>query len=231
MKKKIVLLGDFNPSYPTHIAINSSILHIGKLFAENIQFDWISTDKFDVKRDFRMYSGLWVTPGSPYQNMQNVILAIEYARKNTIPTFGNCGGFQHMIIEFARNVCGIKNADHEETNPDAENAVISRLACSLLGETEELEIIDPDSLIYQMVKKDKFPGKYFCSFGINGKFKDILTSGGLSFTVKSPDNQIRAVELKSHPFFMGTLFQPALSSSESNPDPLIEGFVRKCIAP
>jgi len=134
-----------------------------------------------------------------------------------------------MIIEYAKNVCGIVNADHEEINPRAKNPVISRLVCSLLGESEELEITDSDSFIYRAVKKNKFHGKYFCSYGINDKYKDILRSNGLSFIVKSADGQIRAFELKSHPFFVGTLFQPALNSCEDNPDPLIEGFVQQVL--
>jgi CTP synthase (UTP-ammonia lyase) len=56
--------------------------------------------------------------------MENVLNAIQFTRENNIPTFGNCGGFQHMIIEFARNVCNIENADHEETNPDAKDSLI-----------------------------------------------------------------------------------------------------------
>jgi CTP synthase (UTP-ammonia lyase) len=229
MIKKIALLGDFNPGYSTHHAINDSIRIVKRLLTEDMQFDWVSTDIFDFNKAFAIYSGLWIAPGSPYKNMENVINAIEYTRKNNIPTFGNCGGFQHMIIEYAKNVCGIVNADHEETNPRAKNPVISRLVCSLLGESEELEITDSDSFIYRAMKKNKFHGKYFCSYGINDKYKDILRSNGLSFIVKSADGQIRAFELKSHPFFVGTLFQPALNSCEDNPDPLIEGFVQQVL--
>lgn len=229
MIKKIALLGDFNPEYPTHHAINDSIRLTKKSLDEDVQFDWVSTDIFNANQAFNIYSGLWITPGSPYRNMENVIKTITYVRENAIPTFGNCGGFQHMIIEYAKNVCGIVNADHEETNPDAENPVISKLVCSLRGESEELEIMDSDSFIYRAVKKDKFLGKYFCSYGINDKYKELLRSNGLSFTVKSAGDQIRAFELKSHPFFVGTLFQPALTSYEGNPDPSIESFVKQCL--
>src|SRR5690606_8090562 len=106
-------------------------------------FDWIETDAFDYETAFReVYSGLWLAPGSPYRDMDNVLKAIRFARENNIPAFGNCGGFQHMVIEFARSVCSITGADHEESNPDADELLISKLACSLVQQQEHLTITD-----------------------------------------------------------------------------------------
>src|SRR5947207_13681101 len=108
MLYRIAILGDFNPIYSTHHALNDSIRQVTKLFSEEIQFDWIGTDIFNAGTAFHLlYSGLWIAPGSPYKNMQNVLDSIKYTRERKIPALGNCGGFQHMIIEFARNVCGI----------------------------------------------------------------------------------------------------------------------------
>jgi len=230
MLKKIAILGDFNPAYPTHHALNDSVRTITKLIGEEIQFDWIGTDIFNYQTAFKNhYCGLWIAPGSPYKNMDNVLGSIAYARENNIPTLGNCGGFQHIIIEFARNVCGIKNADHEETNPDAEDLLIAKLSCSLVEQQEELEIIGTTSLLYSIVGQTHFTGKYFCSYGINSRYIDTLVRHGLVMTAKSTDGQIRAFEIKAHPFFIGTLFQPALTSTKSAPDPIIFAFVKKCI--
>ncbi|MGB5530860.1 MAG: hypothetical protein WBQ32_12905, partial [Ignavibacteriaceae bacterium] len=100
MTYKIAILGDFNPVYSTHHALNDSIRQVQKIFKDEIQFDWVSTDTLNFKTAFQnMYCGLWIAPGSPYKNMENVIKTITYARENNIPTFGNCGGFQHMVIE------------------------------------------------------------------------------------------------------------------------------------
>jgi CTP synthase (UTP-ammonia lyase) len=230
MTRKIALLGDFDPSYNTLQAINNTFAPLKKHFNRDIQFDWFDTDKFDYQKAFNEgYAGLWITPGSPYRDMENVLNAISYTRKNKIPTFGNCGGFQHMAIEFARNVCHIKNADHQETNPAGEELIIVKLACSLVEQSENLKIIRKDSLLRQIIGKDQFIGRYFCSYGVNEHYQKTLESNGLIFTAESEDGQKRAFELMSHPFFLGTLFQPALSSGENEVNPVIVEFVKRCI--
>lgn len=230
MTYKIAILGDFNPVYSTHHALNDSIRQVQKIFKEEIQFDWISSDIFNYKIAFQnMYCGLWIAPGSPYKDMENVIKTITYARENDVPTFGNCGGFQHMIIEFARNVCGITKADHEETNPNSTDLIISKLSCSLIEQKEELTIIDKNSILFETQKKEKLLGKYFCSYGINVKYIDTLKSNGLKLTAIATDGQVRAFEIEKHPFFVGTLFQPALTSTIDEPNPLIMKFVKQSI--
>lgn len=230
MTKKIAILGDFNPAYTTHCALNDSARHILKKFEEDIRFDWISTDVFNFATAFdTLYCGLWIAPGSPYKDMKNVLDTITYTRRNQIPTFGNCGGFQHMIIEFARNVCGITNAGHEETNPDATDLIISKLSCSLVEQEEELTITAKGSTLFNIVKQERFLGRYFCSYGLNVRYLDTLKSHGLIATAMSPDGQVRSFELENHPFFLGTLFQPALTSTGEKLDPLIEEFVRRSI--
>lgn len=230
MVYKIAILGDFNPSYSTHHALNDSIRYARKRFKQEIQCDWIATDMFDPDVVFnKLYSGLWIVPGSPYKSMESVIKAIYYTRTKGIPTLGSCAGFQHMLIEYAKNVCGIKNADHEETSSNSSDLIISKLSCSLVGQEEELTVIDTESKLFKIIKKKKFKGKYFCSYGLNKKYVDILKENGCSMTVVSPDGEIRAFELKSHPFFLGTLFQPSLTSSYRNPNPLIVNFFKSCI--
>ncbi len=231
MTHRIAILGDFNPDYSTHHALNESIRQMRKLFSAEIQFDWISTDIFNSKTAFEnLYGGLWIAPGSPYKNMQNVLDTITYTRENDVPTLGNCGGFQHLLIEFARNVCGLENADHEETNPDANDLIISKLSCSLVQQTEELTIIDTDSILFNALKKDRLIGRYFCSYGLNDKYVELFRTNGISFTSKSADGQWRSFEIKTHPFFVGTLFQPALTSTLAEPNPIIVEFIKRSIS-
>jgi CTP synthase (UTP-ammonia lyase) len=230
MAPKIAVLGDYDPSHLTLRAINDSFDPLRKLVSPDIRFDWFDTDKFNYEKAFKNgYSGLWITPGSPYRDMENVLNAIYYTRENNIPTFGNCGGFQHMVIEFARNVCHIKKADHQETNPEGEELIIVKLACSLVEQSENLKIIHRDSILKRIIGKDQFIGRYFCSYGMNDQYQKTLESNGLIFTAESEDGQKRAFELESHPFFLGTLFQPALSSSDYDLNPLIVEFVRRCV--
>ncbi len=231
MVTKIAILGDFNPVHSTLHALNDSTRSMKKVFLEELQFDWIGTDLFNTSVVFgkNLYSGLWIAPGSPYKDMQNVLDAITYTRTHALPTFGNCGGFQHMIMEYARNKCDIAHAGHEEVNPDAAEPVISKLACSLVQQQEILTITNTSSRLFQILKKEKITGKYYCSYGLNEKYTAALKKNGLSFTAVSEDGHIRAFELKDHPFFLGTLFQPALTSSDDEPNPLIVAFVQQCL--
>lgn len=228
---KIAILGDFNPVISTHHALNDSIRQVKKLFSEEIQLDWIDSDIFNCHVAFEKqgYKGLWIAPGSPYKNDQNVMDAITYVRTNKIPVLGNCAGFQYMLIEFARNVCGIANADHEETNPNSENLLIAKLSCSLVEQEEELELTDPDSMLFSIIKKDHLLGRYFCNYGLNSAYVGTLKVQGLKITAMSADKQVRAFELEDHPFFIGSLFQPALTSSNEVPNPIIVAFFDKII--
>jgi CTP synthase (UTP-ammonia lyase) len=230
MTTKIAILGDFNPAYPTHHALNDNIRLLLKNIDVDLQFDWVGTDVFNSARDFkRHYQGLWIAPGSPYQNTQNVLDSIRFARERQVPTFGNCGGFQHMILEFAQNVCGIQTAAHEETDPQALDLVISRLPCSLVEQSETISIIDSASRLFQIIGKSTFTGRYFCNFGLNPMYLNTLQKHGLSFSAISPDMQVRAIELKTHPFYLGTLFQPALTPERDRANPIITAFVMQCV--
>lgn len=230
MTYRIAILGDFNPTHTTQHALNDSIRHIQKRLNKDIQCDWIGTDVFDSKVVFNgRYCGLWVVPGSPYKSMENVISVIEYTRVNHIPTFGICAGFQHMLIEFARNVCGITNADHEETSFSDSDFVISKLSCSLVRKEEKVTIADKKSKLYNLIKKKQITGRYFCNYGLNNNYIEILKQYGLSITALSPDGEVRAFELNSHPFFLGTLFQPTFESTFANPNPIILEFFKQCI--
>lgn len=231
MISKIAILGDFNPAHPTLQALNDSTRQTQKHFQLEIQFDWISTDIFntDVVFEKHDYKGLWIAPGSPYRDMENVINTIQYSRTNNIPTLGNCGGFQHMIIEFARNVCGIQDADHQETNPGAYELLISELSCSLKGQQEQLKIIDKTTSLYKAFGQDELLGRYYCSYGLNEKYVPLLEENGMTFTSISEDGNYRSFEIKQHPFFVGTLFQPALTSSENQLNPIIAEFIKRSI--
>ncbi|MEO6130766.1 MAG: CTP synthase [Saprospiraceae bacterium] len=226
INKKIVILGDFNPEYYTHLALNNVIPLLSKTTNDEISFEWEGTDTFDFQDDFFIkYSGLWIASGSPYKNMVNVLNTIRYARENSIPTFGNCGGFQHMLIEYARNVCGLLLADSEETNPDSSELLISKLSCSLVGEQEEISIQGP-SLLQTIIEKNKLNGKYYCNYSLNPSFLPLLESFGMKMTAKNAEGEIRAFEIPDHPFYIGTLFQPALTSTGTELSPILTGFVK-----
>lgn len=225
---KVAILGDFDPRMATHQALNASIAHCLPQVAVPLSCDWIGTADFEPEAVFAgPYAGLWVAPGSPYQDMDNVLRALRYTREQQVPTLGTCGGFQHMLLEYARSVCGLVDADHEETNPAAADLVIAKLTCSLTGEEEQLRISDPDSLLYRLLQQSVVRGRYVCSYGLSPRFVDQLAAHGCAFTAFTAQHEVRAFELPTHPFYLGTLFQPALTSTPAHPDPLIVGFLRQ----
>lgn len=231
MISKIAILGDFNPIYETHHRLNDSTRDVQSILNKEIQFDWITTDTFNCKVVFERnnYKGLWIAPGSPYRDMNNALDAIKYVRQNRIPTFGNCGGFQHMLIEFAKNECGIENADHEETNPDSSEILIRRLACSLQDKQEKLLIISESSILNKVYEGKNLIGKYYCSYGLNENYIEPLRANGINFTSKSESGNYRSFEIDNHPFFVGTLFQPALTSTKNNSNSMIIEFIKQSI--
>ncbi len=151
--------------------------------------------------------------------------AIRFARENGAPLLGTCGGFQHIILEHARNVLGIADAEHEESNPEAPRLFIARLACSLKGRTMTITPA-PGSLLAKLYGRAAAEEKYYCNFGVNPNYVETLRGSGLRIVAADAEGEARAVELTGHPFFLGTLFLPQQSSSAAAPHPVIRGFLR-----
>ena len=224
----IALVGDFDEKIYTHVALNRSIEHCTRDLPYEVEATWISTERIEsMLLEPIKYDGIWIAPGSPYKNDTGVYEVIRIAREENIPIIGSCGGFQYMIIEYARNVLNIKDAGHAESDPDL-IPVISKLSCSLKGQQELVSITDKSSWLYDVLREETVVGKYYCSYGINPAFQESLNKLPLVFTAVSPTGEVRALELKTHRFFKGTLFQPSLDSSEENPNPLIKSFFEAC---
>ena len=133
----IALLGEYYSTFTPHVATGIAIQHSSAILGTAIKGEWVSTQDIDESL-FSRYSGLWVAPGSPYKNLERTLWAIEHARKNNVPCFGTCGGFQHMVLEYARNVLHYRDAQHAEYDPYASTLFISHLTCSLAGREMEL---------------------------------------------------------------------------------------------
>jgi len=227
---RIGIIGEFNPNYYTHLALNEAFIHSAEFLKSRFELQWISTATIAefFEREIHTLDGLLMAMGTPYCNMDAALKVIEYARENNIPLMAICGGFQHVLIEYARNVKGIHDAEHEETSPNAANKIINALSCSLVGEKENLNVIDDNSLTAKILDEKEFEGKYHCSYGLNKNYEKILFDENLFPTVINAENEIRAIELKNHKFFIGTLFQHQLYSTPENPSKLLNAFVKVC---
>jgi CTP synthase (UTP-ammonia lyase) len=141
-----------------------------------------------------------------------------------LPLLGTCGGFQHIILEYARHVLGFLDATHAEYNPYASSLFISRLACSLVGRALVISL-QPDSLVARTYGATSVTEQYYCNFGVNPDHSATLASGDLAIVGSDAEGEVRVVELRSHPFFVGTLFVPQLRSQVESPHPLVLGFL------
>ena len=221
--KKLSILGDFDPSKETHIVTNKAIEHSLQSLDKDLNVSWIGTS--DISGNLLQISdGFLVAPGSPYRDMEKVIGAIQYARQKNIPILGTCGGFQHMILEYARNILGFKDAKHAEYDPDATRLFISQLSCSLRGRDMEINI-KPDSIVSSLYGELSIKEKYYCNFGVNPKYLDVLKSGPMQFTGSDSEGELRILEYAENRFFVGTLFVPQSNSTPKSPHPIITGLI------
>lgn len=225
--KRVGLIGDFNPEVIAHQAIPKALALAAHAAGRQVEPVWLATDKIEIGNAARLaeVAGLWCVPASPYASMEGALWAIRFARENRVPFLGTCGGFQHALIEVARNVAGIRDADHAETNPQAGFQIISPLACSLVEQKGSIRL-RRDSLIGNAYGCERVVEEYRCRFGLNPVFQERLEEARLQFTGWNENGEARAFELSGHPFFVATLFQPERSALLGEPHPLISAFVR-----
>ncbi|MBL8039668.1 MAG: hypothetical protein JNN16_19420 [Nitrospira sp.] len=224
MPRLIAILGEYDPSYGPHQATDAAIEHSKILLGAYIRAEWISTQAIDEKR-LRDYAGLWIAPGSPYKSLERTLRAIQYAREHRIPCLGTCGGFQHMLLEYTRNVLGVKDASHAEYDPYASNLFISQLPCSLAGREMVLNLV-PGSQVASIYDTTSVREQYYCNFGVNPAYVPLLKQGPLSVSGSDAEGEVRVVEHPGHPFFIGTLFVPQQRSTPGRPHPLVTAFMK-----
>jgi CTP synthase (UTP-ammonia lyase) len=226
MNKKLAVIGDFNSSFRPHTATNEVIEHAKRHLNLELEADWIPTDSImtNIVSIVNSYQGFWIAPGSPYKSMTGALEIIKYARLNNIPTLGTCGGFQHMVIEFARNALNIKDAEHAEYDPYASKLVVNPLSCSVAGQKFKITINDKQSLTYRIFNSDTIEEKYYCNFGLNPEYQSVFDENGLKIVGSDSSNEARILELKDHKFFIATLFVPQDNSTSENPHKLINEF-------
>lgn len=227
MAIKIGLIGDYSREAAAHTAIPKALTIAAKEIKNEVSIVWLATEAvFENINELSEFDGLWCVPASPYKNMDGALAAIRYAREGKIPFLGTCGGFQHALIEYARNVLGLKEADHSESNPQAEMPIIAPLACSLV-EKEGFIKLEENSRISHIYGCREIYESYHCSYGFNPRYKSILEQSEMEITGADESGDPRVLEIKSHPFFIATLFQPERSALSASPaaHPLVRAYL------
>ena len=224
---RIGLVGDFNSQVVAHQAIPVALKLAGEAAALNVEGQWVPTEEVQDAARVSGFTGLWCVPASPYRSMEGALRAIRFAREHARPFLGTCGGFQHAVIEYARNVLGWIDADHAETAPDAARTVIAPLECALV-EAQGVVRFSPGSRIANAYGIAAATEGYHCRYGLNPEFETALVAGPLRATVRDEAGEVRAVELDDHPFFVATLFQPERAALRGILPPLVAAFIRAC---
>lgn len=221
---RIALVGDYSHDVVAHQAIPLAIDDAAAVLEITADYDWLPTSEINSDEDLVGYDAIWVVPGSPYKNANGAFIAIKYARENAVPFLGTCGGFQHAVIEYARNVLGWADAAHAETD-NIGRMVITPLTCALVDQNGAIEL-RPNTLIARAYGRELIEEAYRCSFGVADEFARELESGDLRVTGWDEDGEIRAVELVTHPFFVATLFQHERAALAGRPVPLVQAMLR-----
>lgn len=218
---RIALVGDFNPEVTAHQAIPKALaLAAG---GADVQPEWLGTESA-LRADLEDYAGFWCVPASPYRSADGALRVIRFARENDQPFLGTCGGCQHAVLEFARNVLNIPAAGHKESDPATSEPVITNLACTLVEASEMLRPVK-GTRFREIYGADEVCETYHCSYGLNPDYVPRLVQGGLHVGVLGPNGEARAVVLPSHRFFLATLYQPERSSLIGQRHPVIAAFV------
>jgi len=225
----IGLVGDHDDSKAAHLAIPLALRAAGETLDIEVLHEWVPTEQLVEVSRVSGLDGIWCVPGSPYRSMDGVLLAIRHAREKRIPFLGTCGGFQHAIVEYARNVLGWSDAEHGESASGQGRTVISPLTCALLNEEGTVRLV-PGTRISSAYRANVATEEYFCSYGVNQEFRSALVAGPLRATATDESDALRAVELDSHPFFVATLFQPERAALKGRVAPLVVAFVAACAA-
>ncbi len=227
MRRLIAVLGEYRSSYQPHQATDAAIEHSQSVLGTDFAADWVSSAEIEPQL-FERYSGIWIAPGSPYKSLENTLWAIRYAREHRVPCLGTCGGFQHLVIEYARHVLGFTDAHHAEYDPSASNLFISQLACSLVGREMTLSLV-PGSQVAGTYGATSVQEHYYCNFGVNPESVSLLKQGPLKISGSDMEGEVRVVEYPGHPFFIGTLFVPQQRSTPARPHLLVTAFLKAAL--
>jgi CTP synthase (UTP-ammonia lyase) len=218
---RVGLIGEYNEQQRAHHAIPEALRVASGGAVESV---WVPSDTVGNGEPLAEFAGVWCVPGMPYRSAEGVLRAIRYARVRRMPFLGTSAGFQYALIEYARNVLGLAAAEHQKSQPKAALPLISPLGCALLGVKARVRL-SGGSILRKAYGKPEAVEEYRCSFGLNGRYRRLLEGQDLMVAAVDDQDEIRAVELDGHPFFVATLFQPELSAQ---PNPLVQAFTAVC---
>ena len=231
---KIAILGKYFGLPDSYMSVVEALKHSCLQNKVNLDLVWIDADNYEIE-DLKNLNGVVVPGGFGYRGIEGKIGAIEFLRKNKIPFLGICLGLQCAVIEFARNVCGISDANSTEFSQTTKNPVIDLLPnqdleADDIGASMRLGTypckIQPDTMAKDIYNNEIIYERHRHRYEVNNKFRNELESKGLVFSGLSPDEDlVEMIELKDHPYFVASQFHPEFKSRPWDPAPMFNSFI------
>ena len=233
----IALVGKYVEYEDSYKSLKEALLHGGTEHNVKVNIHWIEAESFEkgrLERELEEYDGILVPGGFGRRGIEGMINAIEFARVKKVPYFGICLGMQTMVIEYARNVCGLTEANSTEFDPATSQRVIYKLrelkGIDELGGTMRLGawpcVLKPGSFAFKAYGIEAISERHRHRFEFNREFEEALTSKGLRITGETPDGTyVEICEIEDHPFYLGCQFHPEFKSKPLEPHPLFSAFV------
>jgi CTP synthase len=233
----IGLVGKYVEYEDSYKSLKESLLHAGIAHQARVNIEWIESERMEwpASRDYlRRFDGILVPGGFGKRGIEGMLHAIRCAREDKIPYFGICLGMQTMVIEFARNVCGLPEADSTEFNPATPHRVIYKLrelkGVDELGGTMRLGAypcrLAEGSFAGQAYERSEISERHRHRYEFNREFEQTLTSHGLRLTGQTPDGMyVEICEFPDHPWYLGCQFHPEFKSKPLEPHPLFTAFL------
>ncbi|PYX18853.1 MAG: CTP synthetase [Acidobacteria bacterium] len=214
--------------------VHGALAHNLKLNLNWIEAEGLETGGSTYEEQLRDYDGILVPGGFGKRGIEGMLIAIRYARENNVPFFGICLGMQTACVEFARNVCGLADANSSEFDPATPHRVIYKLrelrGVEELGGTMRLGAwtckIEPGTLAHRIYGQLEISERHRHRYEFNREYESTLTAGGLRISGSTPDGTyVEMIELPDHPHFIGCQFHPEFKSKPLEPHPLFRTFV------
>lgn len=237
----IALVGKYVELQDAYKSILESFVHAGaanecRVNVHTIQSEYV--DASNVEEKVGGMDAILVAPGFGERGLEGKIQAIKYAREHNVPFFGICLGMQMCVVEFARDVLGLKDAASAEMNPSTPDPVIDLMedqkSTTIKGGTMRLGAydcqLDKNSLAYEIYGKELISERHRHRYEFNGHYLTRMEAAGLKASGRNPETGlVEIVEIPTHPFFIGVQFHPELKSTPEVPQPIFVAFVKAAL--
>ncbi len=234
----IGLVGKYVELKDSYKSISEAFIHAGVSNECRVNVKWIHSEKLtseNINEELGELDGILVAPGFGSRGISGKIEAVRFARENNVPFFGICLGMQCAVIEFARNVIGLKDAHTTEIAEDSKDPVISMMeeqkTISNMGGTMRLGAykceLKPDSYAAKAYKTEKISERHRHRYEFNNSYLESFEKNGMFATGKNPETGlVEVVEIPNHPWFVGAQFHPEYKSTVAKPHPLFVAFIK-----